>query len=85
MANSTVIGTTLQLQTQNGTKANGDPKISNHNFPNVSPSASNDDILAVGQAIAALIGESLVQIVRVDQTALTSDSAPSTSSGTASA
>ncbi|WP_067625666.1 DUF1659 domain-containing protein [Alicyclobacillus acidiphilus] len=76
MANGTAIGTTLQIQTQNGTKASGEPKISNHNFPNVSASASSDDVLAVGQALAALIGEPLVQIVRVDQTALTTSTAP---------
>lgn len=84
MAQTTSVGTVLQLQTQTGTTASGQPKVKSHNFANVATNATDDDILAVGQALATLIGEPLVQIVRVDQTALSASSS-TTSAGSASA
>lgn len=82
MAQTTALGTVLQIQTQSGTKANGQPKVKSHNFANVAATASDDDVLAVGQAIAALIGEPLLQIVRVDQAELSASSSSSSSTTT---
>jgi len=70
MATVTPITRHLQLQFQVGTTAKGDPKLQNRNFAHVSPSASDDDLLAVGQALATLIDETLFQIARVDQNGL---------------
>ncbi|GMA57691.1 uncharacterized protein DUF1659 [Alicyclobacillus sacchari] len=82
MAQTTAVGTTLQLQTQSGTKANGQAQMKVHKFAYVSPNAANDDILAVGQALAALIDEPLMQISRVDVTALSDASGGGQTSGT---
>ncbi|MCL6597806.1 DUF1659 domain-containing protein [Alicyclobacillus macrosporangiidus] len=60
----------LQLQFQVGTTASGMPKIQNRNYTNVSPTASDDDLLAVGQALAALFDLPLHAIARVDQDAI---------------
>jgi hypothetical protein len=70
MAQVTPLSRRLQLQVQVGTMADGSPKVSTYSFSNVSPQASDDDILAVGQALAALFADPLVQIARVDQEAL---------------
>ncbi len=75
MAQVTPLSRHLQLQFQVGTNADGTPKIQSRNFANVSPSASDDDVLAVGQALAALFGESLYAVARVDQDQLTATNA----------
>lgn len=87
MAQATPVNRTLQIQTQAGTLANGQPKVQRHNFSHVSVDAVDDDILAVGQALAALMADPLLEIVRVDQTSLAADTTTSsggttTSSGT---
>ncbi|EPZ44185.1 MULTISPECIES: DUF1659 domain-containing protein [Alicyclobacillus] len=79
MAQTTPVSRILQIQTQNGTTASGQPKMRNTNYANVAMNASDDDLLAVGQALAALIGEPLVQIARVDQVVITQDASASTS------
>ncbi|SFU97543.1 DUF1659 domain-containing protein [Alicyclobacillus macrosporangiidus] len=60
----------LQLQFQVGTTVSGMPRIQNRNFTNVSPAASDDDLLAVGQALAALFDLPLHAIARVHQDAI---------------
>jgi len=72
---SLALGTTLQLQTQSGTRANGQPKLKMHKFNHVSPQAADEDLLAVGLALAQLIDEPLVQVERVDVALLTNASA----------
>ncbi|SIT05551.1 DUF1659 domain-containing protein [Alicyclobacillus vulcanalis] len=78
---SLALGTTLQLQTQSGTRANGQPKLKVHKFNHVSPQAADADLLAVGLALAQLIDEPLVQVERVDVAMLTSPSAGSGGNG----
>jgi hypothetical protein len=72
MAQTTPTSRILQIQLQTGTTATGQPKVQNHNYPNVALNASDDDILAVGQALAALYSEPVVGIARVDQVAISS-------------
>lgn len=76
MATVTPITRHLQLQFQVGTTAKGEPKLQNRNFAHVSPSASDDDLLAVGQALAGLINESLYQVARVDQSGIAAATVP---------
>ncbi|WP_067930026.1 DUF1659 domain-containing protein [Alicyclobacillus kakegawensis] len=75
MANVNPLSTRLQIQVQTGTMADGSPKIGTYSFANVSPQASDDDVLAVGQALGALFAEPLLQVVRVNQDALSSATA----------
>jgi|GEM_PF-925848 len=81
---SLALGTTLQLQTQSGTRANGQPKLKVHKFNHVSPQAADDDLLAVGLALAQLIDEPLVQVERVNVALLTNASAGAGGSGAGS-
>ncbi|QQE78613.1 DUF1659 domain-containing protein [Alicyclobacillus sp. SO9] len=74
MAQVTPLSRHLQLQLQVGTQSDGTPKIGNHNYTHVLPSASDDDVLAVGQALAGLFNDPLVQVTRVDETALAATS-----------
>lgn len=76
MATVTPITRHLQLQFQVGTTAKGETKLQNRNFAHVSPSASDDDLLAVGQALAGLINESLYQVARVDQSGIAAATVP---------
>lgn len=78
MATVTNLARHLQLQFQNGTAANGKVKVKNQSYAHVSSTAADDDILAVGQALAGLSSETLVGIARLDQDGLT---ASTTSSG----
>ncbi|WP_026961550.1 DUF1659 domain-containing protein [Alicyclobacillus herbarius] len=70
MANVNPLSCRLQIQVQTGTMADGSPKLGTYSFANVSPQASEDDVLAVGQALGALFADPLVQVVRVEQDAL---------------
>lgn len=70
MTTVTPLSRHLQLQFQNGTTAAGRPKLKNHNYAHVSPNASDDDVLAVGQALAGLCADAVYQIARVDQNGL---------------
>lgn len=70
MAQVTPLSRHLQLQLEVGTNVDGSAKVQNHNFMHVSPSASDDDILAVGQALAGLFSDPLYAVARVDQDAL---------------
>ncbi|MFD1673635.1 DUF1659 domain-containing protein [Alicyclobacillus fodiniaquatilis] len=74
MAQTTPASRVLQIQLQSGTLANGEPKVQKQNFANVVTDAADDDLLAVGQAIAALFSEPLIQIARVDTTVITAAS-----------
>jgi hypothetical protein len=67
MAQVTPLSRHLQLQFEVGTNADGTPKIQSRNFAHVSPNASDDDVLAVGQALAALFSDPLYAVARVDQ------------------
>ncbi|KPV44992.1 DUF1659 domain-containing protein [Alicyclobacillus ferrooxydans] len=78
MAQVTPISRHLQLQFQVGTTASGAPKLLNRNYANVLPSAADDDVLAVGQALAGLFADSLYQVTRVDQNGLSSTAATTT-------
>ncbi|MCL6594175.1 MAG: DUF1659 domain-containing protein [Alicyclobacillus sp.] len=82
MALVTPISRHLQLQFQAGTSVNGQPKLQNRNFAHVSPAAADDDVLAVGQALAALCAQPLYAVTRVDQSSLAaSTGAPTAASG----
>jgi hypothetical protein len=78
MAQVTQLSRHLQLQFQVGTTGQGLPKIKNLNYTHVSPVISDDDLLAVGQALAALFADPIYQIARVDQDGLAASSSPST-------
>lgn len=82
MAQTTQVSRILQIQTQSGTLVSGQPKVQRHNFANVAMGASDDDILAVGQALAALMADPLVQIARIDQTSIAADSGSATGQAT---
>ncbi|MBX5436490.1 MAG: DUF1659 domain-containing protein [Alicyclobacillaceae bacterium] len=70
MATATPISRHLQIQCQVGTASNGRPQLRSHNYAHVSPKASDDDVLAVGQALGNLFGDPVFQVARVDQTGL---------------
>lgn len=70
MATVTALARHLQLQFQNGATVSGQPKVKNQSYGNVSPTAADDDILAVGQALAGLSSQTLLGIARLDQDAL---------------
>ncbi|MCL6444333.1 MAG: DUF1659 domain-containing protein, partial [Alicyclobacillus sp.] len=70
MATATPMSRRLQLQFENGTTATGHPKLKNQNYAHVSPAATDDDVLAVGQALAGLSADTLYQIARLDQASL---------------
>ncbi|WAH36674.1 DUF1659 domain-containing protein [Alicyclobacillus dauci] len=78
MAQTTPVSRVLQIQLQTGTLANGQPKVTSHNYANVAMDSVDDDLLAVGQAIAALYADPLVQITRQDQVAISANSSTST-------
>ena len=78
MAQVTQLSRHLQLQFQVGTTSKGMPKLKNRNFAHVSPTVSDDDLLAVGQALAALFAEPLYQVTRVEQDAITASSTTTT-------
>jgi len=84
MAQVTPISRHLQLQFQVGTTTSGAPKLKSQNYPHVSPIALDDDILAVGQAIAGLFNETLYEVARVDQSGLTATPTTTGSTGTTS-
>ncbi|MDQ0190067.1 DUF1659 domain-containing protein [Alicyclobacillus cycloheptanicus] len=85
MATITPLSRHLQLQFQNGTLASGKPKVKNQSYTNVSPSAADDDILAVGQALAALSSETLLGIARLDQSGLAAAAATASNTGASGA
>jgi hypothetical protein len=70
MAQVTQLSRHLQLQFQVGTTASGLPKIKNQNYTHVSPDISDDDLFAVGQALAVLFTDPIYQVARVDQDSL---------------
>ncbi|MFB5190846.1 DUF1659 domain-containing protein [Alicyclobacillus fastidiosus] len=78
MAQTTPVSRVLQIQTQVGTTSSGQPKLRSHNYANVALEAADDDLLAVGQALAALIDEPLVQVARVDQVVITASTSNTT-------
>ena len=70
MAQVSPISRVLQLQFQVGTTADGRPKLQNRNYSHVSVAAADDDVLAVGQALAGLCADPLFQVTRIDATGL---------------
>lgn len=70
MAITTPLSRTLVLQFQVGVTAAGTPKLQSRRYPRVSPSALDDDVLAVGQALAALFADPLFQVDRLDDTGI---------------
>ncbi|GMA63346.1 DUF1659 domain-containing protein [Alicyclobacillus fastidiosus] len=78
MAQTTPVSRVLQIQTQVGTTPAGQPKLKSHNYPHVALNATDDDLLAVGQALAALIDEPLVQVARLDQVVITASTSNTT-------
>lgn len=70
MAQVTPISRVLQLQFQVGTTTDGRPKLQNRNYSHVSVNASDDDVLAVGQALADLAADALFQVARIDAAGL---------------
>ncbi|MCY0870699.1 MAG: DUF1659 domain-containing protein [Firmicutes bacterium] len=77
MAQTTELGRVLQLQFNVGTTSKGEIKVKNHNFPHVNPNVADDDLLAVGNALADLFSMPLYQVARTDQVALSVDSSSS--------
>jgi len=75
MAQVTPVSSQLQFQLQSGAAADGTPVISKRTYNNVKPSAADDDVYAIGQALAALFADELVQVVRINQSALAADAA----------
>lgn len=67
---TTLINRRLQLQFQSGTTSTGRPLLKNHFFAHVSGTAADADVLAVGQALAALFADPLYQIAYADQSTL---------------
>ena len=70
MAQVTPVSRHLQLLFQVGTTTSGAPKLQNRNYVNVAPTALDDDVLAVGQALAALFSDTLYGVARVDQSSI---------------
>lgn len=75
MAQVTPIVSQLQFQLQTGTAADGTPKLSVKTYNNVDSSATDDDVLAVGQALGALFAQPVVQVIRINQSALSTATA----------
>lgn len=73
MAQVTSLSRHLQLQFQTGTTAQGVVKVQNHNFLHLSPSISDDDALAVGQALGQLFATPVYQVAIVEQNGLATD------------
>jgi hypothetical protein len=70
MAIATPLSRTLVLQFQVGTTTAGVPKLLARRYPKVSPGAVDEDVLAVGQALAALFAEPLFLLDRLDDTGI---------------
>jgi hypothetical protein len=75
MAVVTPISRSLQLQFQVGSTTSGLPKLRTVNYSHVSPAAADDDIFAVGQALAGLYADTLYDVARQDQNSLATTTA----------
>lgn len=71
MTTATLSTRHLQIQLQVGATSQGRPKLKTLNFANVNVTASDDDIMAVGEALSALCADTVYQIGRVDQATYT--------------
>lgn len=78
MAQVTPISRVLQLQFQVGTTADGRPKLQNRNYSHISVNVTDDDVLAVGQALAGLSADPIFQIARIDAAGLAATQAGTT-------
>lgn len=84
MANTTELNRRLQLQFQVGTTSKGLPKLKNQNYAHVNPNLSDDDLISVGEALAALFDEPLYQVTRIVQDGVTASSSTSSSASSSS-
>ncbi|MEW5762565.1 MAG: DUF1659 domain-containing protein [Bacillota bacterium] len=63
---STPLASLLELEVQTGTDAAGQPVYARIRFRNVKASATDEDVYAVGQALAGLQVHPLADVRRVD-------------------
>jgi len=63
-------GTVLNLEVQTGVDAQGNPVYRNRNYKSIDPSAADQDLYDVAQAIAGLQSYTLSKISRVDNAQL---------------
>lgn len=63
---STPLGSVVELTVQTGTDAAGQPVYARIRLRNVKPSATDEDVYAVGQALAGLQVYPLAEVRRVD-------------------
>jgi hypothetical protein len=63
-------GTVLSLELQTGVDAQGNPVYRNKNLRSINPSAVDQDLYDVGQALAGLQEYTLSKISRVDSAQL---------------
>ncbi|MDB5083814.1 MAG: hypothetical protein JWN30_700 [Bacilli bacterium] len=69
---------TLVIQVQTGVTAAGKPMVKSKSYPIIDPSATDDQVYAIGQAIASLQQEPAVAIERLDRAVLVATPASST-------
>ncbi len=63
--------TALVIRFEKGQNLDGSPKVTSQKFSNVSATATNDEIYAVGVAIGAVLISEPVEIKKVDDFTLT--------------
>lgn len=80
MAQVTELQRRLVLEFQVGTTSKGQPKLKSHNFAHCSTSISDDDLLAVGEALAALFPDALYQVTRLDSFGIVANATTATGS-----
>ncbi|WP_406678042.1 DUF1659 domain-containing protein [Moorella sp. ACPs] len=71
---STPLATTLRLQVQTGTGANGQPVYRVRSYSRVKPSASDQDVYDVAQAIGSLQVHPVNAVSRVNENDLSASS-----------
>jgi len=66
----TPLETTIRLRVQVGTDAGGNPVLRSRNYDQVKPTATDQSVFDVAQALAGLHRDPVVQVLRVDEKAL---------------